>query len=482
MPYLPKAHHEAKIKIKRKHMFSAATYTARRSVLAKTIKKGLILFMGNNDVGMNYTANTYAFRQDSNFLYYFGMDMPGLAAIIDAETGKTTVYGTDWTLEDIIWVGQQTGLTAYAAQSGVEQVKAIKQLAIDIKAARKAGRHMHYLPPYRHDNILTVSKLLGVQISRLRQKASEHLIKTVVIQRSKKNAEELAEMEKAVNTSGAMHIAAMQFAKPGMRESDIAALVRSKAIADGGDISYGIICTVDGHVLHNHHYHHTLKDGQMILLDAGAATSMHYAGDITRTFPVGKTFTPQQKDIYEIVLAAETNAIKMLRPGLPYRDVHLAAALIIAEGLKELGLMSGNMEDAVAQSAHALFFPHGLGHMIGLDVHDMEDLGENYVGYSDKVERSKDFGTAYLRLGRHLEEGFVLTVEPGIYFIPALLDKWRSEKKFKNYINYDRVEMYRDFTGIRIEDNVLVTATGHQVLGNPIPKTVAEIEALRASN
>ena len=462
-------------------MFSAKTYTERRAVLAKQVKKGIILLMGNNDVGMNYTGNTYAFRQDSNFLYYFGMDMPGLSAIIDCEAGKTTVYGTDWTLEDIIWVGKQTALADYAAKAGVSDVKEAKALAIDVKLARKSGRYLHYLPPYRHDNILTVSKLAGFQISRLRQKASESLIKTVVSQRSHKTAEELAEMEKAVNTSGAMHVAAMQYARPGMHESDVAGLVRSKAIADGGDISYGIICTVDGHVLHNHHYHNELKEGQMMLLDAGAATSMHYAGDITRTWAVGKKFTDQQRDIYEVVLAAEVNAIKLVKPGVPYRDVHLAAALIIAEGLKDLGLMSGNMEDAVMQSAHALFFPHGLGHMIGLDVHDMEDLGENYVGYSDKVERSTDFGTAYLRLGRHLEEGFVLTVEPGIYFIPELMDKWRSEKKFKNYINYDNVEAYRNFTGIRIEDNVFVTDKGHRVLGNLIPKTVSDIEALRAA-
>jgi Xaa-Pro aminopeptidase len=460
-------------------MFDSSTYAARRASLAKSVKKGIILLMGNQDVGMNYTANTYTFRQDSNFLYFLGMDMPGLTALIDAETGKTTVYGTDWTLEDVIWVGQQTSLTDFALQAGVTDVRTAKQVATDVKLARKAGRYIHFLPPYRHDNILTVSKLTGVNISRLKQKASESLIRAVVAQRSKKSAEEVAEMELAVNTSGAMHVAAMRHAQAGMHESDVAAVVRAKAIADGGDIAYGIICTTQGHVLHNHHYHNELKDGQIILLDAGAATKNHYAGDITRVFPVGITFTQQQRDIYEIVLAAEETAIKMVRPNIPYRDIHMAAALVIAQGLKELGLMQGNMEDAVAQSAHALFFPHGLGHMIGLDVHDMEDLGENHVGYSSKVERSKDFGTAYLRLGRHLEEGFVLTVEPGIYFIPELIDKWASEKKYNQFINYNEVEKYRDFTGIRIEDNVLVTKDGHRVLGNPIPKAVAEIERLR---
>jgi Xaa-Pro aminopeptidase len=460
-------------------MFSAVTYTARRAKLAKDVKKGLILLMGNNDVGMNYKANTYAFRQDSNFLYFFGMDMPGLTAIIDAESGQTTIYGTDWTLEDIIWVGQQTGLSQYAAQAGVTDVRAAKQVASDVKLARKSGRHVHYLPPYRHDNILTVSKLTGVNISRLKQKASESLIRAVVQQRSKKTAEELAEMERAVNTSGAMHVAAMRHARAGMHESDVAAVVRAKAIADGGDIAYGIICTTHGHVLHNHHYHHELKNGQLLLLDAGAATANHYAGDITRTWAIGGKFSQQQRDIYEIVLAAEMHAISLVRPGVTYQEVHLAAALVIAEGLKSLGLMSGNMQDAVAQSAHALFFPHGLGHMIGLDVHDMEDLGENFVGYSDKVARSKDFGTAYLRLGRHLEEGFVLTVEPGIYFIPELIDKWAGEKKFKNYINYDRVEAFRDFTGIRIEDNVLVTSNGQRVLGDPIPKSISEVEGVQ---
>jgi Xaa-Pro aminopeptidase len=459
-------------------MFSATTYTARRAKLAKDVKKGLILLMGNNDVGMNYTANTYGFRQDSNFLYFFGMDMPGLTAIIDAETGNATVYGTDWTLEDVIWVGQQTPLTQYAAQAGVTDVRVAKQLASDIKMARKSGRYVHYLPPYRHDNILTVSKLTSVNIARLKQKASESLIRAVVKQRSYKTPEELVEMERAVNTTGAMHVAAMRHARAGMHESDVAAVVRAKAIADGGDIAYGIICTTHGHVLHNHHYHHELKNGQLLLLDAGAATANHYAGDITRTWAIGGKFSQQQRDIYEIVLAAEMHAISLVRPGITYQEIHLAAALVITEGMKSLGLMSGNVQDAVAQSAHALFFPHGLGHMIGLDVHDMEDLGENHVGYSDKVARSKDFGTAYLRLGRHLEAGFVLTVEPGVYFIPELIDKWLGEKKFSPYINYDKVAAFRDFTGIRIEDNVLVTNNGQRVLGDPIPKTIQELEAL----
>jgi Xaa-Pro aminopeptidase len=286
-------------------------------------------------------------------------------------------------------------------------------------------------------------------------------------------------MEKAVTISGQMHIAAMRGAMVGIKEAQLAGIVEGIAIGAGGDLAYPAILTVNGQTLHNHYHGNTLQSGQLILGDFGAETAMHYAGDITRTFPVDKQFTEQQKHIYQLVLQAEMAAIEALKPGVPYRDIHLMAARIMADGLKDLGLMKGDMEAAVAEGAHALFFPHGLGHMLGLDVHDMEDLGEDYVGYTDQIKRSEQFGLRSLRLGRELEAGFVLTVEPGLYFIPELIDQWQAAGKHKDFINYDKVADYRDFSGVRIEDNVLITEDGYRVLGEPIPKTVAEVEALR---
>jgi Xaa-Pro aminopeptidase len=286
-------------------------------------------------------------------------------------------------------------------------------------------------------------------------------------------------MERAVNVTGAMHVAAMKAARVGQIEAELAGMVEGMAVSAGGNLSYPVILSVHGQILHNHYHGNTLQNGQMVLGDFGAETAMHYAGDITRTFPVDRRFTPKQREIYEIVLDAEVSAIASLKPGVLYRDVHLAAARRMAEGLKSLGLMQGDLDEAVTQGAHALFFPHGLGHMIGLDVHDMEDLGEKYVGYSDAVTRSTQFGTAYLRLARALEPGFVLTVEPGIYFIPQLIDQWRRKNLFADFINYQTVAKYRNFGGIRIEDNVLITENSHRILGDPIPKTVAEVEGLR---
>jgi Xaa-Pro aminopeptidase len=230
--------------------------------------------------------------------------------------------------------------------------------------------------------------------------------------------------------------------------------------------------------LHNHYHGNILQEGQLVLGDFGAQNGMCYAGDITRTCPVSPTFTEVQKSIYEIVLKAEVDSIKACKAGVKYKDIHLDAAKIIASGLKEMGLMKGNVEEAVAQGAHALFFPHGLGHHIGLDVHDMEDLGEQHIGYDAETQRSDQFGTKYLRLGKRLETGNVITVEPGIYFIPELIDKWKGDGMHTDYINYDALNAFRDFGGIRIEDNILINETNSTILGDPIPKTVTEIESL----
>ena len=460
-------------------MFKKKTYQSRREKLATQVEKGLILLLGNDDVGMNYSANVYHFRQDSSFLYFIGIDQPGLAAVIDTENGTTTVFGNELTLEDIVWTGAQPSIKDKAARVGIDKTERKSELAEVLAAAHSAGRKVHFLPPYRAKNQRKIQLFLGIQPEAQKGAASKVLINAVIAQRSYKSAEEIVEMEKAVNISRAMHVAVMQAAKIGMKEAQLAGIAQGISMAAEGHPAYPIIMTVNGQVLHSHDHSNTLKSGQLVLGDYGGETKTHYAGDITRTFPVDKTFTQQQKEIYEIVLKAENDCIAACKPGIAYRDVHSQAAQIIGEGLKDLGLMKGDISDAVAQGATALFFPHGLGHQIGLDVHDMEDLGEDFVGYSEHIKRSDLFGTGYLRLGRELETGFVLTVEPGIYFIPELIDQWKAEGKFSDFINYDKLAPYRDFSGIRIEDNVLITENGHRVLGKAIPKTVAEIEALR---
>lgn len=461
-------------------MFGKDTYLQRRQSLMKGLNDGLILLMGNEESSKNYKDNTYRFRQDSNFLYYLGWDRPHLAAVLDTNTGQTTLYGDDLTIDHIVWMGPHATMREMAERVGVEHTAAYDALSGVLAEAKKQGRPIHYLPPYRAENLLKLSGWLELPTAAVEKGASVSLVKQVVAQASIKTAEELVEIEKAVTITGQMHVAAMRSARPGINEAELAGIVEGIAIGAGGDTAYPVILTVNGQTLHNHYHGNTLQSGQLVLGDFGAETAMHYAGDITRTFPVDKTFTSKQKHIYQLVLQAEMAAIEALKPGVPYRDIHLLAARIIADGLKDLGLMQGDMEAAVAEGAHALFFPHGLGHMMGLDVHDMEDLGEDYVGYTDTIKRSEQFGLRSLRLGRELEPGFVLTVEPGIYFIPELIAQWKAAGQFKDFINYDRVETYLDFSGVRIEDNVLVTETGHRVLGAPIPKRVAEIEEIRA--
>ncbi|MBP6184404.1 MAG: aminopeptidase P family protein [Saprospiraceae bacterium] len=455
-------------------MFSAATYQKRRQNLARQMGDGLILLPGNIDAPMNYKANPYAFRQDSTFLYYCGLDMPGLVLLIDAGTGETTLFGHELTMEDIIWVGPHASLKSQAAGAGIENVLEPDQL----EAAVRKG-NVHFLPPYRGDNLLRLAGWLGKSVDGLAKEASVPLIQAVVAQRSIKSAEEIEQMIWAVNLSGRMHVAVMRDAEEGMLESDLSGIVTGMCEMEQVVPAYGIILTTDGQILHNHYHGNELQSGQLVLGDFGAESPMHYAGDITRTFPVDRHFTQQQREIYELVLKAETGAIAQCAPGITYKEVHLSAARTIVDGLKAIGLMKGDVDEAVAAGAHALFFPHGLGHMIGLDVHDMEDLGENYVGYGDGVARSDQFGLAYLRLARALQPGFVLTVEPGIYFIPELMDQWQTSNKHASFINYNQLKSYRDFGGIRIEDNVLITEDGRVILGDPIPKTIAEIEALR---
>lgn len=456
-------------------LFDTAIYVNRRRQLATAIGDGLILLPGNVECAFNYLGNPYPFRQDSSFLYYGGLDLPGLALVIDAASGESILYGRESTMEDTVWIGPQPSLASLAEAVGINRVLPPDQLPTKLKGAK-----VHYLPSTRGDNTLRLAEWLNRPPADVQKSVSEALILAVVGQRSIKSIEEIEEMVWAVSLSGRMHVAVMREAEEGMLESELSSIVRGMCEAEQVTPAYGIILSTDGQTLHNHYHGNELQSGQLVLGDFGSESLMHYAGDITRTFPVDRFFTEQQRDIYSIVLEAEEKAIQACKPGVRYRDIHLLAARIIASGLKEVGLMQGDVDEAVAAGAHALFFPHGLGHMIGLDVHDMEGLGENYVGYAGELARSDQFGLAYLRLARTLQPGFVLTVEPGIYFIPELIEQWQKEGLHKQFINYKALEGYRDFGGIRIEDNVLIDADhGRVILGEPIPKTIAEIEALR---
>lgn len=459
-------------------MFNSKIYVNRRNHLKKQIGSGLILFLGNNEAPMNYGDNGYRFRQDSTFLYYFGLDFPDLAAIIDVDENKETVYGNDFSIDDIVWMGPQPTVKARAAKSGIKLIATIDDLYTVCTTAVKQGRKIHFIPQYRHDNILTIHKLLGIAPKRVNDYASTKLIKAIAEQRYIKSKEEISEIEKAIGISCEMQTSAMRFAKPGMYEREIAGFMEGLALSLGNGLAFPTIFSRHGETLHNHYHGNRLKDGDLVVNDSGAETVMHYAGDITRTFPVSGKFTPQQKAIYEIVLISQLTAISEIKPGRNFKEVHLKTAKVIAEGLKAFGFMKGNVKDAVEAGAHALFFPHGLGHLMGLDVHDMENFGENNFGYDEKTKRSTQFGLKYLRFARPLVPGIVLTVEPGIYFIPQLIDKWQSEKKFTEFINYKKVNQYRSFGGIRIEDDIVVTKNGCRVLGKPIPKAVEDVEAV----
>ena len=457
-------------------MFDKSVYTQRRNLLKKEISSGIALFLTNPEASFNYPANTYHYRQDSHFSYFFGINLPGFAGCIDFDSGEEIIFGTDFDIDDIIWMGEQPKVSELAAQAGISQSRAYSSLHDWLRVAVSKGRKIHFLPPYRGKVMIELSELLSLPVSNIKTATSVELIKAVVKLKEVKDELEIAEIEKAVDVAWLMHTTAMKMARPGITEQAIAGTIEGIALSHGGAVSFPVILSMDGQTLHNHSHHNTLCPDRMLVVDAGAELHSLYSSDITRTIPVGGKFNPRQKDIYEIVLKANTESIAAIRPGKEYRENHFLAARIITEGLKAIGLMKGDVDEAVAAGAHTLFFPHGLGHMMGMDVHDLESLGENYVGYDDVTKRATEFGTAYLRLGKKLKPGYVLTNEPGIYFIPALIDKFRSEGKYLDFVNYDKVEAFKDFGGIRIEDDVLVTADGYRVLGKPIPKTVAEVE------
>jgi len=457
-------------------MFPANVYVERRNRLKEQIRSGLILFLGNEESPMNYQDNQYPFRQDSSFLYYFGLDCPSLAAIIDVDQNEEIVFGDDLTVDDIIWTGPQPALSERCQEVGVHETAPSDKLQVVLEKAVRQGREIHFLPQYRAENVLKIERLLGIHPTTIQDNISETLIRAVVAQRSLKSEEEIEQIEAALEVSYQMQTMAMKMSKPGMLEMEVVGAMEGIAISSGCRLAFPTIFSVRGEILHNHYYGNIMKEGDIAINDSGAETTLGYASDISRTIPVSGKFSERQKEIYTIVLNAQEKAIEAIKPGVEFRNVHRLACEVIASGLKEIGLMKGDIEEAVQSGAHTLFFQCGLGHMLGLDVHDMEGLGEDYVGYTDTIKRNPEFGWRSLRLGRALEAGFVVTVEPGVYFIPELINRWKAEKKHSQYINYDMVKKYGDFGGLRIEDDVLVTANGHRVLGRKIPKTIDEVE------
>lgn len=460
-------------------MFPTSTYIERRRRLKEDLKSGILLFLGNEQSPINYPDNVYAFRQDSSFLYFWGIDLPGLAAIIDIDQDRETVFGRDMTIEDIIWSGPQTTLKEHCLPAGVEDNLALDQLEVILQAAVQKGRTIHFLPQYRPENLIQAQRLLGFNAEVVNEYLSPSFIKAVVSQRSIKSAEEIQQIEAALDVTFEMQTLAMKISCPGLHEKEAVGAMAGLAYSRINSMpAYPIIFTTRGQILHNPHHKNLMQANDLVINDCGCESEMHYASDITRTFPVGGKFTDRQKEIYSILLNAQIKAVESVRPGIEFREIHISTARCITMDLIDLGLMKGDADEAVAVGAHALFNPAGLGHMLGLDVHDMEDLGEDYVGYTDTIQRNPQFGIRHLRLAKKLESGFVITVEPGLYFIPELIDQWKSEKRFEEFINYDKVEAYRDFGGVRIEDDVLVYDEGQRVLGKPIPKSIDEIEEL----
>jgi len=457
-----------------------AVFADRRANLAERMGDGLILLPGNELSPMNYAENHYGFRQDGSFRYYFGLNLPALAGILDANTGEATLFGHEPTIDDVVWTGPQPSFQDLAASVGVRNTASPASLASHLEGAMSAGRSIHYLPQYRPENRLSFESLLKVPAAAVHDRASRDLMEAVIAQRLVKSDAEVAEMERAIEVSREMHLLAMRTVRPGLWEREVAGRVRGEALAAGADIAFPIIFSVHGEVLHNHSWVNRMEDGDLVVHDSGAVTDTGYCSDVTRTLPVSGRFDARQRVVYEAVLGAQLAAIEAMMPGVPFRDVHLVAAREIASALTDIGLMKGDPAEAVENGAHALFMPHGLGHMIGVDVHDGEAIDENLVGYGDGFERSKQFGLSSLRLARPLAPGWVVTVEPGTYFIPELIQRWRAAGTCAEFIDYDKLESWEGLGGVRIEDDVLVTDQAHRVLGPPIPKHPDDVETVMA--
>ncbi len=466
-------------------MFSKETYMQRREQLRQLVGEGLIVLFGNNEAPNNYPNNAYyPFRQDSSFLYYFGQQRDGLVGIIDIDNNCEVLVGDDIDIEDIVWYGSVDSVSDMAAQVGVAQLAPMKELKVVIDRAKAQGRQIHFLPPYRHDTMIQIMDLLGLHPSQQKEAASLTLIKAVVKMRSTKTAEEIEELERAAVIGYKMHTTAMRITRPGVTEKYVGGQVDGIAHSYGAQVSFATIFSQHGEIMHGNPSMAVLESGRLALCDAGAETVNNYCSDNTRTFPVNGRYTQRQLEIYSIVEECHDLALSIAKPGVKYFDVHMAVCRLMTERLKELGLMKGDTDEAVAAGAHAMFLPHGLGHMMGMDVHDMEGLGQIYVGFDEETRpRLDQFGTNALRMGRRLEEGFVVTDEPGIYFIPALIDDWRASGHCAEFLNFPLLETYKDFGGIRIEDDLLITADGCRFLGKDrIPYHPKDVEAFMQQN
>ncbi len=466
-------------------MFSKETYINRRAELKKLVKSGVIILFGNNESPNNYPANAYyPFRQDSTFLYYFGQQRDGLVGVIDVDNDTETLIGNDIDIEDIVWYGSVDSVSDLAAQVGVSDSAPMAALRTICNEALRQKRTIHFLPPYRYDIKLQIFDLLGIHPNQQKESASMELIQAVVKMRSVKTQEEIEEMERAAEIGYKMHTTAMKLIRPGVTEKYVAGQVDGIAHSYGAQVSFATIFSQHGEIMHGNPSLALLEAGRLALCDAGAETVNNYCSDNTRTMPVSGKYTQRQLEIYSIVEACHDLVLNVAKPGVKYMDCHFAVARLMTERLKELGLMKGDTEEAVHAGAHAMFLPHGLGHMMGMDVHDMENLDQINVGFDEETRPILDqFGTNCLRMGRRLEEGFVVTDEPGIYFIPALIDDWRKSGHCAEFLNFDLLETYKDFGGIRIEDDILITKDGCRFLGeNRIPYHPQDVEAFMVNN
>lgn len=462
-------------------MFNKEIYVSRRNTLKQKMGSGIILLFGNNDAPINYPANTYRFRQDSNFLYFFGQRREGLVGVIDVDNDKEYFFGNDIDIDDIIWYGFVPSVSDLASEVGVANSAPMSELKNFIDAARAKGQEIHFVPQCRDDLKIQLADLMGFHPLQSKEKASVKLIKAIVDMRAIKQPEEIEELRKAAEIGYLMHTTAMKECAPGKSEKYVAGVIEGIAMSLGDRYSFQSILSMHGEIQHGYPSHTPMEAGRLMLCDAGAESKENYCSDNTRVTPIGGKFTQRQRDIYAAVEAAHDWVIENSKPGVKWLDMHLGAARIITEHLKAIGLMKGNTEDAVAAGAHAMFFPHGLGHMMGLDVHDMEGLGQNYVGFDDEVQPSTQFGLNCLRCGRRLQPGFVMTDEPGCYFIPHLIDLWKGQGMHKDFINYDAVEPFKDFGGVRLEDDILITPTGCEIIGDKIiPYHIDDVEAFIA--
>lgn len=467
-------------------MFTADTYISRRNALRQKVKDGIIIFPGNSEAPENYLSNQYRFRQDSSFLYFFGIDAPDLAAVMDLDSGEDIIFGNDVSIDDIIWMGPQQPIASKAADCGVSISRPFNDLFTVVSQAISKGRKVHFLPPYRSYNMMLLCELLGIPCpgnsnttrARLAELSSKELTKAVISLRLIKEPCEIEEIDKACDIGYAMHYTAMKLARLGMKEQELAGIMEGISISQGWGPSFAIILSQNGETLHNHMHHQYLTEGRLVVIDAGAESNTHYASDFTRTLPCSGRFTQQQKDIYTIVSSANNLAAVMAKPGITYREVHLATARLMLQGLMNLGLVNGDLDEMVQAGVMGLFQPHGLGHNMGIDVHDMEDLGENLVGYDEDQTRANQLGLGSLRMARRLRPGHVITDEPGIYFIPALIENWKASGHNAQYINFEALKDFYTFGGIRLEDDLLITEQGSRFLGSKrLPITVEEVEA-----